>query len=200
MSLPEGCRYISVISTFEELAEAGELSLAHELSVYPPKLVPCIPREYRMRKGQKKCTSCALFAYNGIGNCSKVLNIGALMQLMKTTKQKPVNMFSKLPSLHSAMFINAEDRLTPCLVFFEDIDAPCQLKSQQSDWFSSKCIVVLYHPVFYPDGHCIVVYPPHEDLPGVWCILDSFRKDGSNVAITRDHLALLFAYADIILW
>ncbi len=198
-SIPKGHRFMSLDSTFDELADSN----AYELSIYPSSLMPNIPPRFRMRKGQKKCSSCALYAYNGTENCSSsVLSFKEMTTLMKTTEKTQIFIKSQDGSLHSAMFVNAEDRLTACLVFFEDQKAQKQQQNTplSDEWFSSKCILVLYHPIFYPQKHCIVLHPPHEKLPDVWCIRDPFRKDGSSVAIRKNHLSLLFAYADIILW
>jgi hypothetical protein len=197
--LPRNVEWTTVDCTLDEFAKVK----VEILKPYPIDLIEPIPPAFRMTKGDTNCSSCALFAYNGVEDAPKELTIVELMNFMnKSKKQRKTKMYVKPNECvsHSAMFINASDRYTPCLVYFQDMTANEPMYPQPNEWFTEKTYIVLTHPIFYPDKHCLVIIPPHVDLPDVWCLRDPFRKDGSGVCINETQLSLLYAYASLIFW
>lgn len=190
-------RYFPLSSTLEDFTRRKEdLEL---LSIYPREFAEPIPKEYRMSLGSTVCTSRALYAYNQTTSCASVLSPEEML------KYGPTHIFYKqypFGSHYSALYSNGLDCITPYLIYFQDVDIPeADVSSvERPEWFASKCILILYHAIFYPNGHCIVIYPPAKNFPNVWCLQDPIRKDGTHVSLSRKQLSLLFAFADVILW
>jgi len=193
--LPEQVDWMDINASNEQFA-TYPLDI---LTLYPSELVPPLPKKYIMKQHEHRCGSCALYAFNKTRGLTSEPSLPELIHHL--SRDYPIQMYEKPKEgvSHSGMFVNAQDRKTPGMIYFTSPNSPPPAKLNPQ-WFSKKLLLIVYHPVFYQDKHCLVIFPPHDDLPNVWCIRDPFRKDGTGVGINQVKLACLLLYAECIFW
>jgi len=97
----------------------------------------------------------------------------------------------------TGMYVNGDDRETPYFVLFENTNANSNEKRiwVQDEWFLKKTLIQVWHPIFYPDGHCLVIHPKPE---GWFTLFDPFRETGKTALLTKEQLRLLYCYAKVV--
>lgn len=174
----------------------NERNTFEKLNNYPINgYIPLLDERFRMKKTDNTCSSCALFAFNGIEQPKKRLNTHELLDLTQT------DFFcfeTILPII--GIFGNSNDRTQGFLMYVENKKF---IKTKEtitlpSGLFTNRLLLLIFEDYFYPKGHCIAIWPSHESHPGVWGIRDPFRPDGTSVAVDKRQLLLILASASFI--
>ena len=174
----------------------NERDTFEKLNNYPlDGYIPLLNTRFRMQKTDDTCSSCALFAFNGMESEQKRLNTHELLDLTKT------DFFcfeTNLPVV--GIFGNSNDRTQGFLMYVENqkYKKKSKLISLPLELFTNRLFLLIYEEYFYPNGHCIAIWPPHEFHPDIWGIRDPFRPDGTSVAIDKRQLILILASASFI--
>jgi hypothetical protein len=144
------------------------------------------------------CSIRALYAFNGTHVVGKSL---AVDQMVRLLGPNAILVKRSHEVSHRAIFGNADDRVKGYMVYLRNKDFPPPSPiPQPAQWFDRRLLLVLWDDTIYPKGHCLVVWPPRPELPGLWSLRDPWRVDGTAVSLKRRQLELLLAGADNIIY
>lgn len=71
------------------------------------------------------------------------------------------------------------------VTYVMDLDEDAREARVPSQWLQRKLILAVYHDVYYPTGHAMVLMPMPEYG---WALLDSYRSDGKHVAVPDEDM------------
>lgn len=166
---------------------------------HPSSLTPDIPKMYRMGHKGYTCSIRALYAFNGTRVVGRRLTVQQMAKALgpnMVVHRRPHDQV-----LYRGVFANTEDRLRGFVLYIKTKGAPLPTPNPQpAEWFDRRLILVTWDDLMYPEGHCVVIWPPTPELPELWSLRDPWRADGSAVSLKKRQLAMLLAGADYVLY
>mmetsp|Transcript_3765 Transcript_3765/g.5679 ORF Transcript_3765/g.5679 Transcript_3765/m.5679 type:complete len:193 (-) Transcript_3765:1541-2119(-) len=175
--------------------------------------VPDIPLQFRMGKKGFTCSIRALFAFNGTQVFKKRLTPVEMARCLGPRAR--VVHFSGGSRPHAkAVPLHSENRDCMYLAYVGSDGDSKTAQTQRTDsavepvWRTRRVILVIWDEFVFPNGHCMVLWPPKDLLPASsgtgsppqrWALRDPWRCDGKAMALDATQVDLVVASASTLI-